>query len=96
MKIIRWLLLVTLLTIPAVKFAQSGSEEVEAYEVEEMSGAVRKAGPGRVYVFYGTGQHRPYRGQHYYYTKGYPYAPYTYRYYYYPYQRPVRFYNRGG
>ena len=99
MKILRRLLIVILLIIPAVKFAQSNSEDIDyqSFEIKE-SGyeAVKKSGAGRVFVFYGTGQHRPYHGQRYYYRKGYPYAPYTYRYYYYPYQRPVRYYNRGG
>lgn len=125
MKIFRRILLVILLTIPAVKFAQSqgerdaehehGSlraweeandvydhiEKEDAYELDSdkysTQNQVNKAGSGRVYVYYGTGHHRPYKNRRYYYhRKGYPYGPYYYRYYYYPYQRPIRFYRRGG
>ncbi len=93
MEIIRRILLIVLLTIPTVKFAQSHVDVVDTeYECDDKNDSsqdqVNRTGVGRVYVYYGTGRYRPY----YYHQKGYPYAPYYYRYYYYPYQHPLRYY----
>ena len=116
MRIIRRILLVILLTIPAVKYAQTRADiddPPEEYDVQldrgdmierqeagpetSTQGQINRAGTGRVYVYYGTGQQsRSYHNRRYYqHRKGYPYTPYSYRYYYYPYQRPSRFYKRG-
>ncbi|MCH9610304.1 MAG: hypothetical protein S4CHLAM81_03560 [Chlamydiales bacterium] len=90
----------TILVVPALKLTSkieaSENEEVvqeEVIEPEQLQ--QQEEGAGRVYVYYGTSQHRPYQGRRYYsHRKGYPNKPYYYRYYYYPYQRSARYYQR--
>ena len=106
-KVLRLILLGILLGVPSLKFAQNMADESKSIEnqedsiVQELEKEDRDGGEetrfessgarGRVYVYYGTGYHRPYSARSYEYHTHYPFAPYHYRYYYHPYQRASRY-----